>query len=130
MDLVGEADAIECGDSLLLDAKQGGDVGFITFVERKWLDGERITDLGTDELSLLGFVLCVAGEDQCLLSFDTAFLDFSILELEHTAVDYVIIFYTLDVYLLACALEHALDLFVLHLLGSSNAVVSELISLS
>ena len=73
--------------------------------------------------------LSEAGEDQRLGSFDAAFLRLTISELEGTAVDDVVVLYSVSFDLLTSVLKHTLDLLVFHFLGSDDAVVGELVLL-
>ena len=80
-------------------------------------------------LAFSASLLVKRGEDQRLSSFDTAFLGLTISELEGTAVDDVVVLYSVSFDLLTSVLKHTLDLLVFHFLGSDDAVVGELVLL-
>ena len=80
-------------------------------------------------LAFSASLLVKSGEDQRLSSLDTAFLRLTISELEGTAVDDVVVLYSVGFDLLTSVLKHTLDLLVFHFLGSDDAVVGELVLL-
>ena len=129
MDLIGEAYPVESRDCLLLDVQERCDLRSFATIESEGLKRDRVTDLSTDELSLLSLILGEARQDKSLLGFDTASLGLSVLELDHTPVYYVVVSDRVSFDLLTGVVEHALDLLVLHLLGSDDAVVGELVLL-
>ena len=80
-------------------------------------------------LAFSSFTLSEAGGGSAPEQLDTAFLGLTISELEGTAVDDVVVLYSVSFDLLTSVLKHTLDLLVFHFLGSDDAVVGELVLL-